>query len=438
MIIEQHYDDEVLIGLLEEADKDAHVPACDTCSGTMESFRDLAGALHDTSVWDERELPEAPKPETTNLLRAFAATTKAEDAAAGLIVARLLAEPSLLDQNPQWRTAGVVRRLLKVVDDKNFSEPKLAADWAKVAVNVAESLDAKRYPFDTVTKLRATAWRELAYALYYIGSYNASLEALDRTDQLLSECAISDYDGARAGLVRAQVYGEVERFDAAIALAESARGVFRRFNDIGREAAADSTMGALLMHTRRFAQALAIQKSLAANARLDSTSRAFALHNTAVCHWELSQLEEAKFVFVQAIGEFERLGIATMRAKARWLLGQVLLAEQRYEQALTIFSALRQEFQDLGMPQDVALVSIDAAEALFTLDRRTEVVHLCQAAMEYFSKAGLAYTQGALTALAYLKEAAEARTLTPRALGDLRMYFELLPKRPELLFAYPA
>jgi tetratricopeptide (TPR) repeat protein len=274
--------------------------------------------------------------------------------------------------------------------------------------------------------------------LYYIGSYNESLEALDRTDQLLGECAISEYDGARSRLIRAQVYGEVERFDAAIALAEAARSIFRRFSDTNREAAADSTMGALLMHTRRFSQALAIQKSLAANARLDATSRAFALHNTAVCHWELSQLEEARFVFVQAISEFERLGIATMRAKARWLLGQVLVAEQRYEQALTIFGALRQEFQDLGMPHDVALVSVDEAAALLTLDRRPEVVQLCQAAIEYFAKASLAYTQGALIALAYLKEAAEARKLTPRALGDVRAYFELLPKRPELLFASPA
>ncbi|HEX9492240.1 MAG TPA: hypothetical protein VGA33_03160, partial [Thermoanaerobaculia bacterium] len=62
MIIEQHYDEEVLIGLLEEADHDSHVPGCETCAGTLESLRDLTGALRDNSVWDERQLSETPAP----------------------------------------------------------------------------------------------------------------------------------------------------------------------------------------------------------------------------------------------------------------------------------------------------------------------------------------------------------------------------------------
>ena len=90
------------------------------------------------------------------------------------------------------------------------------------------------------------------------------------------------------------------------------------------------------------------------------------------------------------------------------------------------------------MPQDVALTCVDEAEASLMLGQLAEVVRLCQRAMEYFSKASIAYTQGALTALAYLKEAAEGRTLTKQTLGDLRSYFELLPQQPHLLFAYPA
>src|SRR5438874_3362665 len=169
MIIEQHYDDEVLIGLLDEAGEDAHVPVCDTCSGTMESYRDLSAALHDDSVWDARELPETAAPQTTNFLRAFAERTRAEDIAAAPIVTKLVANPSAIDQHPEWRTAGVVRGLLKVVDEKNFSDPQLAVDLAALAARVADSLEVLPYAFDTVTKLRATAWRERAYALFYVG-----------------------------------------------------------------------------------------------------------------------------------------------------------------------------------------------------------------------------------------------------------------------------
>src|SRR5207248_886729 len=123
---------------------------------------------------------------------------------------------------------------------------------------------------------------------------------------------------------------------------------------------------------------------------------------------------------------------------ARWSLGLVFAAEHSFEQALTLFTQVRQEFEDLGMAQDLALASVDAAEALLMLNQPTEVVSLCHQAMQYFSNAGLAYTQGALTALAYLKEAAAARTLTPAAVGEVRAFFEMLPKRPHLLFAYPA
>src|SRR5207244_3008642 len=84
---------------------------------------------------------EGRSAKTTNMLHAFAERTKAEDAAAGLIVAKLLAvtpeeRTALLAKNPQWRTAGVVRRLLKVVDEKIFLEPKFALDLTVTAVAV--------------------------------------------------------------------------------------------------------------------------------------------------------------------------------------------------------------------------------------------------------------------------------------------------------------
>src|SRR5438876_10688720 len=110
MIVEQHYDDEVIIGLLSETERDTHVPECDTCSGALETFRDLTGALHDDSVWDDRDISERPSPKTTNLLRAFAAQTKAEDAGGAPILAKLLAAPAGRERHPEGRPAGLVGR----------------------------------------------------------------------------------------------------------------------------------------------------------------------------------------------------------------------------------------------------------------------------------------------------------------------------------------
>lgn len=443
MIVEQHYDEEVLIGLLEEDDHDSHVPSCQTCAGTLESFRDLTGALRDNSVWDDRPLSETPAPQTTNMIRAFAARTRAEDDAARPIVAKLVAasaeeRTALLAQNPGWRTAGVVRGLLAHVDTINYSEPKVAADIAASAVDVAESLDPDNYPLATITKLRASAWHERGYTLYYIGRYSESLDAFDRTDDLLLRCSVSEFESANVGLHRAQVYGDLEDIDRALALTERVRDIFRKYGAARREAAADGTTATLLMRVRRFAEALAIHERLAENREIDEVSRAQAFHNAAICLRELSRLEDAKRMFAQAVSEFGRLRLFSMRTRSRWLLARILLAEKSYESALPLFREISNEFADCGLFHEVALVSVDVAETLLMLERSREVVSSCQSAIAYFAKAGLAYTQGALTALAYLKEAAESETLTLVALGHIRGYFENLPKQPDLLFAHPA
>ncbi|MDQ6799979.1 MAG: tetratricopeptide repeat protein [Acidobacteriota bacterium] len=401
-------------------------------------MRDLTSALRDNSVWDERQLSEAPAPKTTNMLRAFAERTKAEDAAAGPIVARLIAAPAMIQLHPEWRTAGVVRKLLAVVDEKNYSEPKVAAEIAALAVEVAESIEPGLYPFDTVMKLRALAWRERAYALYFIGSFADSLDALDHTDQLLTKCAVSAYEAANAAVTRAHVYGEMERLGEAISLADSAAEVFRSFGDQARECVAGFTKANLLVQARRFSEALPIYESINSDSRIVESTRALALYHAALCYRELSRFERAKALFAEALTRFERSGVPSLRAKALWSLGSVFALEHRHNDALALFAQARQEFEELAMAQDLALASVDTAESLLMLGRREEVITLCHEAMEYFAKAGLAYTQGALTALAYLKEAADTQTLTRTAFGEVRAFFQMLPKRPELLFAYSA
>ncbi len=441
MIIEQHYDEEVLIDLLEETEQDAHVPACETCSGAIESYRDLAAALQDDSVWDDRELSEDPAPETAAILRDFAATTAVEDAAAGPIVAKLIAASdrlALLEQNPQWRTAGVVRRVLARVDETNYTDPKLAAELAALAVEIAESLDPEQYPFDTVMKLRATAWRERAYALYYIGSFPEAILTLDRVDASLAECIVSDYDSARSQLTRALVYRELGRLHEAAILSRNAKSVFRGHGDRRRAAAAETTEAGLLMRLRRFDDALQIHLRIAADSLLDQESRANALSNAGLCYRELSLFDAAKTAYAQAITAYERLEMLSRRAIARWSVAQVLSDEGRTEAALALLTQVRGEFEDLGMAQDVALSSLDAAEALLALQRPAEVGELCRNAIEYFRKAGLAYSESAMTALAYLREAAEQGRLTPEAVFQVRTFLEILPKQPHLLFAYPS
>lgn len=439
-----HYNEEVLAGMTPDAAAaDLHLTSCGHCSGRLQSIDGVAGAINDSTVWDERELSEEPKPRTAAMLRAFAARTKAEDASAGPIVARLLAAPAherqqLLSANPEWRTAGVVRKILEAVDKTNFVDPKAAAEWAELASDVAELLEAKRYPFDAIAKLRATAWTERAYALFYVGSYPESLAALDHVEESLSQCAVPDHDRARALMYRAYVYRLLERYDEALTVLGRAKPLFVSFADRSGAAKTDNARAMVLISMRRFADALAILLRVAEEPALDEESRACALHNAGECYRELSRFEDAKRAYGQAILSFETLGLIARRAIVRWSLARAILDEGNCERALSMFLDLKSEFEESGMAQDVALVSLHAADALLALHQPSQVADLCRSSIEYFRKAGLAYSESAMTALAYLREAAEQGTITPAAVNHVRSFIEVLPKQPELLFAYPA
>src|SRR5581483_1431222 len=191
-------------------------------------------------------------------------------------------------------------------------------------------------------------------------------------------------------------------------------------------------------HLRRFEEALAIDTRMSADASLDEESRVCALNRTAYSLRELSRYEEAKQRYAQTIEAFGRLGLTEKRAMARWGFARVLVDQGNFLPAVSLLTELRTELRELGMSHDVALVSLDAAEALLGLQRAGEIAQLCREAIEYFSKAGLAYSSSAMTALAYLREAAEIGSLTPAAVNHVRTYFQLLPKQPHLLFAFPA
>lgn len=435
MMIEQHYDDEVLIGLIDQQTIDPHLQSCETCKASLDSLRNVTSALHDPAVWDERELSEEPRRETKHALRSFASSVAADDAAAEPRVKALLAKPAsewhaIVDAHPEWRTAGFVRKLIAAVDAINFSAPTDAVELTRIAVDVAEAIDN--------AKVRALAWKEYAYALHYIGSYAPAFEAIDRCDDYLRQCPVNDYDRANAMLVRSSILGQVERVEEALRLARSARGILAQFGAARRVVVASMHEAGMLMRLRRWAEALPMYSAIIADSSADAFARAGATNNAAMCSRELSDLVAAKRLFAETVAAFDALKMPFMRSKARWNFANILVQEQQYAPAVQVFEEVRADFQELGIAHDVALIAVDAAEALLLAGRLTAVADLCRDAMEYFRAADLAYTQGALTALAYLREAVEAQALTVRDVAEVRAFFEILPKQPELLFARPA
>ena len=303
---------------------------------------------------------------------------------------------------------------------------------------MSESIEPALYPFDTVMKLRALVWREQGYVLGYLGAFPEALAALDRADEYLTACSVADYDQARSTMYRALMYRELERYTEALTLLRDARPVFLMYEDRKRVAAVDTTEAIVLMGLRKFSEALAITLRVSADADLDEQSRASATHNAAMCYRELSRFVEAKRLFAHAVITFEKLGLPARRAVSRWGIARVLLDEGRFEDALVLLNEVRKDFEEFGMSEDLATASLHAADALLVLRRPEQVADLCRSAIRYFERAGLAYSQPAMTALGYLREASEQGTLDAVKIERVRNYIKILPKQPNLLFAFSA
>jgi tetratricopeptide (TPR) repeat protein len=438
-MIEQHYDEEVLAGFLAEpidsAARDRHLARCALCKQTLNSIRDTAGLLKQPDVWNRESFSSAPRSETLAFLRNVQRTMSDEDAAAEVYVKQLLAGSRetwapRLAEHPEWRTAGVVRKLIAATDRYNFSSPLDAVELTRITANIAESLKSSAMRDSLV----ADAWREHAYALTYTSSYRDALAALDRADVAAPHA--TDFDHARLTLMRSLIYRLLDKPAEAANLARAAAATFQTFGDVPKYVSSRMTEAIVLYDSSRYQEALAVLDSLSRYEHvIDASNLAMVLHNRALCQRELGDLSLAEKNFVAAVALFERVGADAMRNKAHWHLARVMMRRGAHEAALKLFERLRQSFAELGMAHEMAYVAVDMAEALLILNRTSEVAVLCRLAMDFFAAQGITASPGALTALAYLDEAAANGHLTIDHVSQVRGFFDTLHTQRTLHFA---
>lgn len=440
MMIEQHYDEEVLAEFLAEprdaVARDKHLASCDLCLRSLDTLHATARTLKEPAVWGP-PISTTPRPETLAFLRGVAKTMADEDATAAVWIKELLAGPregwaARLAEHPEWRTGGMVRKLLKAGDEAINMVPVDAVEITRLAASIADTLGEST----CARHLQGLANYDRAYTLWFAGSATEALECLDRASDRIRGLAAAEYDQTRVDLMRAMLYRMFERRDEAISMCAATSAVFRLYGDADRYAGARSAMALTLQGARRIHEALEIHSEMASNMALGDRWRVAANHNMAICYREIGDTSAAVSSLLTAIAGYERLGMETFRAKCRWTLAQTFAQDAQHTRALPLLFELRREFEELGMTNEVAMVSLDIAEALLATDRRGEVRQMCADAITYFAGAGLTQTEPALRGLAYLHEAASRGNLDPEAIRDVRIFI-LSPEAPSRLFAEP-
>jgi tetratricopeptide (TPR) repeat protein len=433
MRLDSHYDEEVLAGFLADdtiVRRDPHLAACSPCAENLHSLRYLADALHEEAVWDSRELDETPRQATIDLLRAKQAELgRVEEAAR--YVAQLLKTPSdgwskAVTLQPPTHVSQTVFALVAEAERIVFAIPPDAIVLCEIAVELAEgTMDALA---------QSAAWRELGYCLYFTGRYPEAVTATERAQSVLGDR--DTLQSARISLQHALIAGDMGQHETSRALARASAQVFSDARDLPRFVSARRTEGIAYYKDRRYREAIRVFEGVREEAGcLGGGALAGLLQNMAGCHRELGDLDRAVEFFLRALDSFERLGQRGPATKTRWQLGRIFMAQSRLPEALTQLRSVQQSFRELSMAQDVALVTLDIAQLLAATGEVREISDLCRQATEYFAAAGLSQSEGAFTALALIREAAEAGHLDEKMFLQARAKVE---KRSDSRFAYIA
>jgi tetratricopeptide (TPR) repeat protein len=439
MIVERHYDEETLIGLMasrSDGIRDPHLAACPTCADSLASYRAIADVLGDGAVWETKELRPAPPAASLAFLRNAASQFADENAAAVGLVNELLAQPdhdwrTVALQDSRYATAAVVRRLVEVSEALIDSNPRHALETAHVAADIGERLS------EPTAKARAAAWRQYAYALFYAGELPDALAAADQAERALAGDAVADYDRARIAVVRSVIFTVQNRYDEAIAAARASALVYRSHGDAQRLASTLNAEAFALMVSSRYREALSVLAEVDQKYRqfLTPPDQAGLLGNIAFCYANTGRVADALEKYQLASAAHEAAGNAPEAARIRLAVAILLATEGQHQAAAIRLRRVRDEFRDLGMPTQALTAGLHLAEVLLSEGRYEEVVEICSTCIEHYNRTGMAVD--GLTALSFLKEAVAHRKATPGVVRHVRSYFDRLPEEPRLLFAPP-
>ncbi len=439
MILERHYDDEALLAIMscgkEAVARDAHLSGCVICMDNLESYQTMAEVLGEKSVWDFSDDFEEGTAKGAAAIRQFVEKMDSEDATAVALVDELLNSPrqwwmTTVEADERYHTNGVLRQLVKASETKIGTAPPEALDLAAAAIAVADITSGAE-----TAQIRAAAYRQHAFALYYAGHFGRALASITAADALLAESP-APYDEARLDIVRSLVFGAQERQTEALAAAHRAAMTFRDFGDQQRLANALLAQASLLIFAHQYREALTMLEQMRAEMadKLGLYTRAVMFHDIGACQQNLEQTTAALDSYAVAAALYEENGTATEAIHIRNNIGIILASQGKRSQAKDMLRRAQTEFQRHGMIHAAVMTSLEIAEIALLESNFQEVEDLCHAAIRQFEAAGVAYSSEALTALTFLREAAEQRRATQETVWHVKTYVRRLPDEPALLF----
>lgn len=421
-----------------------HISACQPCSDRYNECAKFVSVLGHPAVWSPAK-ESAPR-DLKKVERIIALMRQLAQERADVVP---LLDPTLTGRRETWmsklsalgniHTHGMVDALLDRADRIIRNKPADALELTSIAAEIADRIPVDAYAFDFVIALRARACREHAYSLYYAGRMPEATRYIDRSEALFKQTPRPEFDLARLGLMRAIIYRDTDRVDAALPLMRDAATTFHEYGDTTRRITTMLSEAILLFKQRRFADALAVWRAVEAEPSIEQQpSYGMLLHHLGSCHRQMNDFEQAREYYARAIVEFEKRNAVTDLLHVQWSLGLTLLAQGKHRDALADLRRAWRGLTDLQMAADGALAGLKLAETLLMLDEPAEVPSICRAILDEFTRAGM--MTPAVSALSFLREAVamdKDNATTVAIIRHVHDFLQDLPKHPARAFTPP-
>ncbi|MEA2571168.1 MAG: hypothetical protein QOI24_3169 [Acidobacteriota bacterium] len=417
-----------------------HLETCEACSEVAAGALDLANHLNAAETWRAR--PIATGPPSPRRFLDQVEQIRISDEAANYLLAHLITSPDAFEaahitDDPNYHTAGVVRKLIKASERTRETEPSFAIVLANAAVVIAELLLAPHYTRELIHSLQGAAWRERANALRYTGRYPDALAACDRAEAAFRLIGVSDFDTARVTFIRGTLLMETGHPDEALPLARASAAIFRRWHDDERLIDAGLLEGGILFEKGDGAGALAVFLALvpAANTLDDAETSARLENNIAAAYQATGDFVAAASHYQIALALYAHLAMVVETLRTSWSVA--LLALQRGDRAdgMKRLARVGEAFEQRGILIEAALVAMDRAREHVRAREFDPIVELCAHLAQRFVAAGM-YAH-ADEALAFLRGAAASGNVDDAVVDHARAYFRGLKLDPALLFVRP-
>jgi tetratricopeptide (TPR) repeat protein len=446
----KHFDDDVLTDYALSGGREGrkfsgvadHLRECEECEIRFRGTAAFFEALTTQEVWQVADTPVGAVGEERRVL-AFAARWQEEYLDARAALGPLLDDPvafirERFERKADLANAGAVRVLSEAANAACERNPLHARRLAEAAVAIAGKLSTDDYPAETIHALRGLAWKECANALRFLAEYPAALDALDRAEREFSRRGRGAFELGSVAYIRSVVFTYMDRLDDAIRQAVKSTTIFAAYGDRTAWMRARSVEAGVLFYRREFKRAADAFAQLRAYAESNDDTVGVARHsyNMAICFLELGDAAGALPLLLDARKTFAEARLTTWVLRSDWKLGVLARVKGRFEESIKLLRTAKEAAEALTLPEEGAHVTLDLVESLLLAAKTREISSLCSEVMRYFRRSGR--LRQALTAAAFLKEAAAQGIIGVETVRHVRAFVERLEWQPDLLFVRPA